>query len=160
VALLALVPARSHAAAYQKYVSTVCPYTIQYPTTWSFHPGAKHDTFFYAASSHVFAQVLVSCAYGKYHRSIKALTLAVAHAYQKQGYSLQTPQYKANALGLFFGDAPFKAGGKTYEERLHVSTVIYGGRAWVMALAGDSAHFSAAERLYDHFLASFKPTKQ
>ncbi len=159
LAVVASVPATGHAAGYRKYASTACPYSIQYPTTWSARSGARHDTFLFESSPRRFAQVLVSCAYSKNNRSIKHLTVAVAHAYAKRGYGLATPQYKGNLLGLFFGQTTYKSGGKIYGERLHVSTLIYRGRAWVMALAGDSADFGASERVYDHFLATFTPRK-
>lgn len=153
--LLALMPAATRAAGYKTYVSRVCPYAIRYPANWSYQQGTKHDTFVYESSPSQFAQILVSCAYGRYHRSVKNLTRAVASAYARQGYALGQPQYKGNELGLFFGQTSFKANHKTYMERLHVSTLIFSGHAWVFALAGDSSDFNAAEGIYAHVLASF-----
>jgi hypothetical protein len=155
--VFALIPLTGDAAAYRRYSSKVCPYSVEYPKTWSVRNQPKADTFYYHASSEQFGQMQFSCAFGKTKISIRKLTEAVANAYVKQGYRLTAPAYKLGQLGRFLGTTTFKANGKSHVERIHVSTLLLNGRAWVMGLAADSNDFAVGEQIYTHALSTFKP---
>jgi hypothetical protein len=144
-----------HAAGYKRFSSSVCGYSIDYPTSWSVKHSSNEDTFGRQKSASDYAGVVVACTHPSQRPTTHSLTVAEMKAFRAQGYVLSKATY-SGGLGIFSGHKAITAAGQSFQALVEVSSAASGAKGFVFAFAADLRSFKADLPIYLHMLKSWR----